>query len=124
MHKDHQQLAKLIRDAYTQAHDAFNNYEMWMHTSVDREIAFYQCEAEVAVSELVNKLRAAFEFLGLPETAARLVAALQDMSGSDFVVSERGEGLFSMPLDVIRPYVEIVLGNPCTSRPNAVENAV
>lgn len=100
-------LALIVHDAYIRAHNSFVNFETYLHTSQDNWATYYAGETEDAIRELAVKLLAAFEYLRLPDTAARLRTAIEGLSATAFEYSEQMGGMYSTTLEVIRPYVEI-----------------
>ncbi len=101
-------LALAVHDAYTRAHNAFVDFETYLHTSQESWTTYYAGETDEAVRELAIKLMAAFEYLRLPDTAARFRTAVEGLSATAFAYSEQMGGMYSTSLEVIRPYVEIV----------------
>lgn len=101
-------LALAVHDAYIRAHNSFADFETYLHTSQESWTAYYAGETEEAVRELALKLMAAFEYLRLPDTAARFRIAVEGLSATAFAYSEHMGGMYSTTLEVIRPYVEIV----------------
>lgn len=112
-------LARSIRAAYSLAQDIFTDYDIYLHTSQQHAVAFHAERLEAAVQELASKLLAAFEFLGVRETSRRFTRAVESLSASDLTYDDEAGGLYSIPLDVIRPYVEIV--EALAGRTEAVE---
>ena len=101
-------LATAIHEAYIRAHNAFIDFETYLHTSQDDQTAYYGHETDEAVRELALKLVAAFEYLRMPETGARFRVAVEGLSATAASYSDEMGGLYPTTLEIIRPYVEIV----------------
>lgn len=108
MPNDHGRLGLAIRKAYSLAQDAFVDYDMYLHTSQHHAIALQEERLEGVVRELALKLLAAFEHLRMPETAQRLMREVEKVSASAVTYDDDMGGLYSIALELIRPYVEVV----------------